>query len=168
LFNSTIPFTVSLPLPLPFPLPILNLLGFPLPIRCSLPYPCPLFAALHVLLTLIVVIVISISRTAPSTSLRTWIQAVLVALNLVQYLIPIQWSNSQEVGSLVLPAAWWLNICPEIIATMPRETLSDAINLCRAGCLQIGVIDLIPEGMWVILPPIVRLVARFVKHLPHL
>jgi hypothetical protein len=41
-------------------------------------------------------------------------------------------------------------------------------NLPRADCLRIGAIDMIPEGMDVVLPPIVHLVTGFVKHLPHM
>jgi len=87
---------------------------------------------------------------------------------LINFLIPIQWSNSQDVAWLVLPAAWPLNLCPKIIATIPRETLAGALNLSRAGSLWIGVIDLIPEGTRVVPPPIVHLAAGFVKHLPHI
>jgi len=108
-FNNTLPYTVSLPLPLPDPLPIL----------CSLPFPGPSLTALRVLLTLAVVIVIVIARTAPSTAQRSRIRPGLIIIILVDYLIPIQWSNGHEVAWLVLPAAWWLNLCPEIIATIP-------------------------------------------------
>jgi len=34
-------------------------------------------------------------------------------------------------------------------------------------CLQIGVIDLNPEGAGVVPPPIVHLVTGFLRHLPH-
>jgi len=53
-------------------------------------------------------------------------------------------------------------------ATVPREMLTGAFNLPRAGCLRIGAIDLIPEDTGVVPPPIVHLVAGFVKHLPHI
>jgi len=86
----------------------------------------------------------------------------------MEYLIPIQWSNGQEVAWLLLPAAWRLNLCPEIIGTVPREMLAGVFNLSRVGCLRIGAIDLIPEGTGVVLPPIVHLVAGFVKHLRHI
>ena len=158
LFNNTFPFTVSLPLPLPFPLPVL----------CSLPFPGPFLTALRVLLTLAIVVVIAIARTAPSTARHSGICPVLIIIILVDHLIPIQWSNGEEVAWLVLPAAWWLNLCPEIIATVPRETLAGAFDLHRAGCLQTGAIDLIPEGMGVGPPAIVHLVGGFVKHLPHI
>jgi len=167
-FNNTFRFTVSLPLPLPFPLPILSRLPFPLPIVCSLPIPGPFLTALRVLLTLAVVIVIAIARTAPSTTRRTGICPVVIIIILVDYFIPIQWSNCQEVAWFVLPTAWRLNLCPEIIATVPRETLTSAFNLPRAGCLRIGAIDLIQEGTGVTPPPILHLVAGFVKHLPHI
>jgi len=80
----------------------------------------------------------------------------------------MQWYNGQEVAWLVLPAAWWRNLYPEIIATVPRETLASAFNLPQAGCLWIGAIDLIPEGTGVVPPPNVHLVADFVKDLPHI
>ena len=92
---------------------------------------------------------------------------VLIVIILLDYLIPLQWSNGQEVAWFVLPAAWQLNLCPGIITTVPRKTLSSAFNLPRAGCLRIGAINLIPEGMRVFPPPMVHLVAGFVKHLPH-
>jgi len=132
LFNNTFPFIVSLPLPLPFPLPILSCLPFPLPILCSLPFPGPFHTALRVLLTLAIVIVIVIAWTAPSTTRRSRICPVLIIIILVDYLIPIQWSNGQEDAWLVLPAAWWLNLCPEIIATVAREMLAGAFNLSQA------------------------------------
>jgi hypothetical protein len=159
-FNNTFPFTVSLPLSLPFPLP--------LPVLGSLPFPGPFLTSLRVLLTLAIVIVIAISRMAPSTARRTVIRPVLIVIILIDYLIPIQWPNGQEVSWLVLPAAWWLNLCPGIIATVLRESLAGAYNLPQAGCLQIGEIDLIPEGMGVVPPPIVHLVAGFITHLPQI
>jgi len=158
LCNNTFPFTVSLPLALPFPLPVL----------CSLPFPGPFLTALRVLLTLAIVIVIAIDRTAPSTARPSGIRPVLIIIILVDYVIPIPWSNGQEVAWLVLPTAWWLNLCPEIIATVPRETLGGAFNLSRAGCLRISPIDLIPERTGVVPPPIVHLITGFVKHLPHI
>jgi hypothetical protein len=48
---------------------------------------------------------------------------------LMDYLIAIQWSNGHEVTWFVLPTAWLPNLCPEIIATIPRETLTGAFNL---------------------------------------
>jgi len=157
-FNNTFLVTVSLPLPLPFPVHVL----------CSLPFPGPFHTSLRVLLTLAIVIVIAIGRTALSTAPRSGICPFLIIIIVVDYLIPIQWSNGQEVAWIVLLAAWWLNLCPEIIATVPRESLAGAFNLPRAGCMPIGAIDSIPEGMGVDLPPIVHLVAGFVKHLPHI
>jgi hypothetical protein len=148
LFNNTFPFTLPLPLPLPFPSPFLT--------------------ALRVLLTLAIVIVIAIARAAPSTTRRSGIRPVLITIIVVNYLNAIQWSDGQDIAWLVLPAAWWLNLCPETIATIPRESLACAFNLPRDGCLRIGAIDLIPEGMGVVLPPIVHLVADLVKHLPHI
>jgi hypothetical protein len=158
LFNNTFSFTVSIPLPLPFPLPVL----------CSFPFPTPFLTSLRVLLTLAIVIVIAIAKTAPSTARRSGIRPVLIIIILVDYLIPIPWSNGQEVAWLVLPGAWWFNLGPEIIATVPRETLAGAFILRRADCLRIAAIDLIPEGIGVIPPPIVPLVTGFVKHLPNI
>jgi hypothetical protein len=93
---------------------------------------------------------------------------VLIIINLVDSLILIQWSNIQEVAWHILPAAWWLNLCSEIIATIPKETLTGAFNLPCAGCLPSGVIESIPKGTSVVPPPFVHLVAGFVKHLPHI
>jgi len=87
---------------------------------------------------------------------------------LVDYLIPIQWPKDQDITWLVLPAAWWLNLGPEIIATVPRETLAGAFNFPLAGCLHIAALDLIPEGAGVVPPPIVHLATGVVKHLPHI
>jgi len=158
LFNNKFPFTVSLPLPLAFPLPVI----------CSLPFPGPFLTSLHVFLTLAIVIAIAIARTSPSTARRSGIRLVLNIIILINYAIPMQWSNGQVVAWLVLPAAWWLNLCPDVIATVPRETLTGEVNLPRARCLRIGAIDFIPEGMGVVPPPIVHLVAGFVDHSPHI
>jgi len=123
LFNNTFPFTVSLSLPLPFPLPILY----------SLPFPGPFLTALRVLLTLAVVIVIVIARTAPSTAQLSGIRPVLIIIIRVDYLIPITWSNGQEVACLLLLGDSRLNLCRGIIATVPRETLAGAFNFSPAG-----------------------------------
>jgi hypothetical protein len=106
--------------------------------------------------------------TAHSTALHSGIRPVVIIIILVDYLVPFQWSNGQEVAWLVRPAAWWLNLCPEIIPTITREMLAGAFNLLQAGYLRIGAIDLIPEGMEVVPPPIVHLIVGFVKHLPHI
>jgi hypothetical protein len=53
---------------------------------------------MHVLLTLTVVTVMVIARTAPSTPQRSGIRPVLIIIILVDYLIPIQWFNGQEVA----------------------------------------------------------------------
>jgi len=84
------------------------------------------------------------------------------------HVIPIGWSNGQKVAWLVLPAALWLNLCPEIITTVWTETHAGAFNLSQAGCLQFGATYLIPKGPGVVPPPIVHLVAGFAKHLPHI
>jgi hypothetical protein len=126
-FNNSFPFTVSLPLPLPFigclPLP------YPLPFLCTLRFPGPCLTALRVVLTFAVVLVSAIARAAPSTARRSRIRPVVIIICFLDYLIPLQWSNGQKVGWLVLPAAWWLNLCAEIIATVPRETLTGVFNL---------------------------------------
>jgi hypothetical protein len=121
-----------------------------------------------VFLTLAILIITAIARRAPSTARRFGIRPVLSIIILVYYLIPIQWSNGQELAWLVLLAAWWLNLCPEIIATLQRESLAGEFNLPRPGCLRIGATDLTPEGMGVVPPLIFHLVAGFVKHLPHI
>ena len=89
---------------------------------------------------------------------------VVIIIIILDYLIPIQWSNGQEVAWFVLPTAWRLELCPGIVAIVPTEMLTGAFYLPRAGCLRIGAIDLIPEGMGVVRPPIVHLVVGFVKH----
>jgi hypothetical protein len=87
MLNNPFAFTVSLRIPLPFPLPVLSRLPFPLPILSSLPFPGPCITALSVLLTLAVVIVIAIARTAPSTAQRSGIRPVGIIIILVVYLI---------------------------------------------------------------------------------
>jgi len=170
LFNNTIPFTVSLPLHFPFLhcLPLLFSFPFPFsrPILCSVLFSRPFLTALHVLPTHTVVIVINIASTTVSSARCSGIRPVLVIFMVVNYLIPIQWSNSDNVTWLVLPPACQLNLCPEIISTTPRESLGDVFNVPLAGSLWIGVIYLIPEGMRVIPPSIVHLVVAFVKYLP--
>ena len=54
---------------------------------------------------------------------------VFIIIILLDDLIPIPWSNRQEVAWLVLPAAWRLTLYPEIIATVPRYTLAGMFNL---------------------------------------
>jgi hypothetical protein len=103
---------------------------------------------------------------APSTTRRSGIHQVLIVIILVDYLISIQLSNGQDVTRLVLPAAWWLNPCPDIIAPIPRETLAGVFNLAQAGHQRIGAIDWIPEVTGVVPPSIVHLVAGFINHLP--
>jgi hypothetical protein len=95
----------------------------------SLPLHCPFLTTLHVLLALGIVIVISIARVPPSSARRSGIRPVLVIIIQVDRLIPIESPNGQVVACLVLPAAWGLNICPEIIATVSRETSTPAFNL---------------------------------------
>jgi len=167
LFNDTFPFTVSLPLTHPglrcLPLPLL----FPVPLHlfiwCSLLFPGPSLIALCALLTLTTVIVITIARTALSISQCTRIPPVPIIIILVNYLIPTPWSNGQEVIWFVLLAAWWFNLCPEVITTLPTDTLSSAFNLPQDGCLQIGMIYLIPNRTGVLPPPIDYLVSSLLN-----
>jgi hypothetical protein len=112
--------------------------------------------------------VIAIARLALSTTRRSKICQVVIINILVDDLCPIQWSTGQEVAWLVLPAAWWLNLYPEIIATILREMLAGAVNRPRAGCLLISPVDLIPESTWDVSPPIVHVIAGFVKYLLHI
>ena len=131
LFKNSFSFVVSLPLPfrLPITLSVLCCRPFPLPILCSLLFPGPFLNTWNVLLTLAIVIIIAIARTTPPTARRSAIRLVLTIIIVVNYLIPIQWSNGKEVAWLVLPKAWWLNRCPEIIATVPREMFASAFNI---------------------------------------
>jgi hypothetical protein len=80
---------------------------------------------------LIVTIVndIAMARTAPSTARHSRIHPVVIIIILVNYIIPVEWSNGKKVTCYVLPAAWRLDLCPEIIASVPRETLTGAFNL---------------------------------------
>jgi len=97
----------------------------------------PLFPALSrffltplgVLLTVAVVIVIAIARAAPSIAGHTGMRPVVIIIILIEYLIPIQWSNGEEVAWFVLPTAWRFTLCPEIIAIIPGETPTGAYNL---------------------------------------
>jgi len=77
----------------------------------------------------------------------------------------MHWPESYDVARRSLPAAWRINLCPAIIATVLREMLTSAFNLSRAVRPQIGEINSIPEGTGVVPPPIDHLVARFVKPL---
>jgi len=136
--------------------------------HCSVHFPSPFLTTLGVLITVAVIIVIVIARTAPSTARRSGILPVPIVIILSKYLIPIQWSNGQEVAWFILPAAWRLNYCREIIRIVARDTLNGAFNLPRTGRLRNGAIYLIPESMGVVPPPMVHLVAGFVKHMPHI
>jgi hypothetical protein len=102
-------------------------------------------------------IVIAISRMAPSTARPSGICPHFVIILLLNYHSSIQWSHSEVVPWLVLPAAWWLNLCPEIVATVRRTTLASSYNILQAENLQIGAIDLFPEDTGVVSPPIVYL-----------
>jgi hypothetical protein len=96
------------------------------------------------------------------------IRPVLIIIILIDYLIPNLWFNGHDVAWFVLMAAWWLNLCAEIIATVPRETLAGAFNLPQAGSLRIGASDLTHEGTGVEPSPIDHLIMGFVEHLPHI
>jgi len=107
-----------------FPSPFLSLPEFPSPSTShshslsssdpfsSLPLPCPVPSALRLLLTLPIVSVIAVARTAPSTPQRSNMYPALIIIILVNHLHPIQWFTGQEVAWLVLPAAWQNNLCP--------------------------------------------------------
>ena len=176
LLNITFFFPVLIPIPLPIPLPFLHCLPLPLPVVSRLPFPLAILGsvpvpgcfltALHVLLTLAVIIVIAIASTAPSTARCSTICPVLINIICVDYLIPIQLSHGGEVSWFVLRAASRLNCCPEIIATVPRETIAGGFNCQQAGCLRIGVIDMIPKGTGIVPRLVVHLVVGFVKQLP--
>ena len=126
---------VTLPLPFLCCLP----LPFSHPILWTLSFPGSCLTALRVLFTLAVFSVIAITRTAHSAAQLSRICPVLIIIILIDCLIPILWSNSQEVARLVLPAAWSLNICPEINATVPTQMLAGVYDLRRASCL-LGVL----------------------------
>jgi hypothetical protein len=123
---------------------------------------------MRAILTLAIVIAIAITKTGSSTARFSGIRPVVIMIILVDYLIPIQRSNGQEVAWFVLLAAWQLNLCPETIANVPTQTLTGVFHLPQADYLRIGAIDLIPKGMGVVLPSIVHLFTDFVKHLPHI
>jgi len=131
-------------------------------------FPSPFLTALHVLLTIAIVIVIAIPRKAPSTGRRSRIHPVLMFIILLDPLYPIQWFNGQAISWHGLPAARWLIYFLAIIATIPRAQLTGACNHPWAGCLWTGAIDSIPEGKGVIPLRIVHLLTGFVKHLPHI
>jgi len=98
----------------------------------SLPFPSAILKAVCVILTLAIIIVIAIARSAPPTARYSGISPVLIIIILVDYLSTIQWSNGQEVSQLALLATWRLNLCPEIVATVPREMLAGAFNLTQS------------------------------------
>jgi hypothetical protein len=150
-FINTFPFTVSLPHPNPFPLPVL----------CSV----PLLTPPHVLLTLTIVSVVAIAWTVPSSSGRSVICPVSIIIILIEYLIPIQSSNGQEISWLVLPATWRLNYCPDIIATISRKMIPWVANSSRAGCLPVMAINLISEGTGIVPLSIVQFIPGVVKRL---
>jgi len=152
----------------PSPTPSLPLMpSLPLRILCSLLLPGPCLSNRCVLLTLAIVIIIAITPLAPYTARRSSIHLVPIIIILVEYTITIQRSNGLELGWIVLPAALWLTLCPEIIATVLSEMLAGVFNIPRAGYLQIGALDSIPESMVGIPPWIVHFVAGYVKHLLH-
>ena len=89
---------------------------------------------MRVVITLVLYIVNAIARMAPSTAWRSGMRPVLPINIFVDYLITILWSNGQEVTWHELLGTWWINLCPRINATVPRETLTAAFNIPRAGC----------------------------------
>jgi hypothetical protein len=123
---------------------------------------------LRVVLTLAVVFLIAIDRMTPSTAALSRIHPVLIIIIRVEYPIPFQWSDSQDVAWLVLLAAWRLNLWTANIATVPRETLTGVFNVPQVGCLRSVIISLIAEGTEVVPCPIVHFVLGFIKHLSHI
>jgi hypothetical protein len=94
--------------------------------------------AMHILIALAVANAITIATMAASTAWHTGIRSVLIIIIVVHYLIPIQWSSSQQVSRLLLPADWWVNLSHETISTVPREMLDGEFNNHRACCCQNG------------------------------
>jgi hypothetical protein len=137
---------------------------FPIPGLCALPFPGPFLAAQLVLLTLAIVIVIAISRTAAFTAWRSGIRQVLIIIILIDYLTPIQWFSSQGFAWPVLPAAWRLILCLGITTTGSREILAGAFNLYQDGYLRIEAIDWIPDGTGVVPHSMVHLVMGCVRY----
>jgi hypothetical protein len=122
--------------------------------------------ALRVLLTLTVIINITIARMALSTHWGSGTCPDLIIIILIDYPILIRWSTILDVVCHVLPAVWWLNLCPDIITPVPRKTLTGAFNLGQAGYLQIRAIDLILKGTGVLSAPMFALVAGYIKLRP--
>jgi hypothetical protein len=89
----------------------------------------------------------------------------IIIIILLNYLIPMQWSNGKEVVWIELPTSWRLNLCPEIISNVPREMITGELKLPRAGYQRIGAIDLNPEGTGIDPPPIIHIVVGFINHL---
>jgi hypothetical protein len=106
-------------------------------------------------------------KSTSSTNRRSVICPVLALFILIDYIILIHWSNGLDIAWLVLPAAGWLNHCPEIIATLPRATLAVALIMPQEYCQANELSDLIPERTAVIPPPIMQVVPGVVKQLPH-
>jgi hypothetical protein len=109
---------------------------------------------------------IGMPRPAPSTSQRSGIRSVLLSIFLVDVYTLICPFDGQQVAWLLLLAAWLLNLYPEMITTVTRETFNGESIVSRADCLRIGVINMIPGDGEVIPLPIVHLVVGFVKHSP--
>jgi len=84
---------------------------------------------MRILPALDIVLVIAIARMACSTTRRTGILPVVIINILVDYLISAQWSQSEEVTWFVNPAAWPVNLCPEINAAISTEMITGSHTL---------------------------------------
>jgi hypothetical protein len=104
---------------------------------------------------------------APSPTRRSRIRSVLISIIPVEFIITIQWWNGRQFAWLAPPAAVRLNLCTEILATIPTEMLTGVINIALSGFMRIGEIELIPEGTGVVPPPICHLGTGYVKLLSH-
>jgi hypothetical protein len=129
----------------PFPIPLLRPLRYSHPGLSSLPFPGPFLTTLRVFLSLAVINVIAIAKTALPTGHHTGICPVLILINLIDDLNPNLSFNWQAGIGLIKPAVWSLNLCHAMIGTLPRETFASAYNPSQAGCLWISALNLIPE-----------------------
>jgi hypothetical protein len=124
--------------------------------------------ARQVLLTLTVIFVSSMASTAPSTDRHCCIHPVLIHIILVNYLIPIPSSDSQELACLVLPIVLWLNLCTGIITTISRETFGGSYDVPPAGYIWSRANNAIHECMRVVVDPIAHFFTCFANHLRHI
>jgi len=166
----TIPFTVPHHIPNPFHFPFLFSVTISVPFSSFVPFLFTVPFSLPCMSSwpLILFLQLPWRRIAPSTAQCSGIRPVLIMIIFFNYLIPIPWSNVQEVAWLVLPAVWQLNFCPEIIVTVQRQMNTGVFILLQPRLLPIGAMDLIPEGTVVVSPPIVEMFPVFDKLLAHI